>query len=217
MNVKFYGITDRSYLKDKNLIDAIEKAIKGGITVLQLREKELNSRDFYYQALKVKEVTDHYGIPLIVNDRVDIALAVEANGVHVGQEDLPTKIVRKIIGKEKMLGVSVENVEQATQAQMDGADYLGVGPVFPSPTKPEAKIIDIAVVKKIKESVDLPVVAIGGITAKNLYELMIKTNVDGVAVISTLFVGNIKENAKRIRKVLEKVEKAIERSQKDVE
>jgi thiamine-phosphate pyrophosphorylase len=116
-----------------------------------------------------------------------------------------------------MLGVSVENVEQATQAQMDGADYLGVGPVFPSPTKPEAKIIDIAVVKKIKESVDLPVVAIGGITAKNLYELMIKTNVDGVAVISTLFVGNIKENAKRIRKVLEKVEKAIERSQKDVE
>ncbi|TDX16071.1 MULTISPECIES: thiamine phosphate synthase [Petrotoga] len=206
MNVKFYGITDRSYLKDHNLIDAIEKAIKGGITVLQLREKGLNSRDFYYQALKVKEVTDHHGIPLIVNDRVDIALAVVADGVHVGQEDLPTKIARKIIGKEKILGVSVENVEQAIQAQKDGADYLGVGPVFPSPTKPEAKTISISEVKKIKESVNIPVVAIGGITAENLYDLMRETNVDGVAVISALFSGDVEENATRIRKVIEKVE-----------
>jgi thiamine-phosphate pyrophosphorylase len=205
MNVKFYGITDRSYLKDQNLIDAIEKAIKGGITVLQLREKELNSRDFYYQALKVKEVTDHYSIPLIVNDRVDIALAVGADGVHVGQEDLPTKIARKIIGKEKILGVSVENVEQAIQAQKDGADYLGVGPVFPSPTKPEAKTISIAEVKKIRESVNIPVVAIGGITAENLYDLMRETNVDGVAVISALFSGDVEENATRISKVIEKV------------
>ncbi|MDK2906134.1 MAG: thiamine-phosphate pyrophosphorylase [Petrotoga sp.] len=215
MNVKFYGITDRSYLKDQNLIVAIEKAIKGGITVLQLREKELNSRDFYYQALKVKEVTDHYGIPLIVNDRVDIALAVGADGVHVGQEDLPIKIARKIIGKEKILGVSVENVEQAIQAQKDGADYLGVGPVFPSPTKPEAKTISIAEVKKIKESVNIPVVAIGGITAENLYDLMRETNVDGVAVISALFSGDVEENAIRIRKVIEKVEIVNERSQKD--
>lgn len=217
INVKFYGITDRSYLKDQNLIDAIEKAIKGGITVLQLREKELNSRDFYYQALKVKEMTDCYSIPLIVNDRVDIALAVEADGVHVGQEDLPAKITRKIMGKQKILGISVENVEQAIQAQRDGADYLGVGSVFPSPTKPEAKIIDITEVKKIKESVDIPVVAIGGITAENLYDFMIETKVDGVAVISALFTGNVEENAKRIRKVIEKVEKVIERSQKDVE
>jgi thiamine-phosphate pyrophosphorylase len=212
MNLSFYGITERSYLKNLSLTQAVEIAIKNGVKVIQVREKHLNSRDFYKQVKNVKKVTDKYFVPLIINDRVDIALAVEADGVHVGQEDIPASIVRKIIGKEKKLGVSVETVEEAKEAQKAGADYLGVGPVFPSPTKPEVKTIDMNTVGRIKENVKVPVIAIGGITPENVFDLIIKTKVDGVAIISALYAGNIEENAKKISKEIERAKNYLQRS-----
>lgn len=148
MDLTLYAITDRSYIKNMDIAEAVELAIKGGATVIQLREKDISSREFYEIALKVKEVTKRNRIPLIINDRVDIALAVDADGVHVGQEDLPADIVRKIIGRDKIVGVSARTVEEALKAQRDGADYLGVGAVFKTPTKPEAEAIGIEGLKK---------------------------------------------------------------------
>ncbi|SDG62976.1 thiamine-phosphate pyrophosphorylase [Thermoanaerobacter thermohydrosulfuricus] len=206
MDLTLYAITDRSYIKDMDIADAVELAIKGGATVIQLREKDISSREFYEIALKVKEVTKRNRIPLIINDRVDIALAVDADGVHVGQKDLPADVVRKVIGHDKIVGVSARTVEEALKAQRDGADYLGVGAVFKTPTKPEAEAIGIEGLKKIKEAVTIPVVAIGGITKDNAYEVMLKSGVDGISSVSAVFYGDIENNT---RKLLEVIAKAI--------
>lgn len=200
MDFRLYAVTDRSYLDGIDLIAAVEQAIRGGVTVIQLREKQISSRDFFNLASRVKEVTTRYKVPLIINDRVDIALAVDADGVHIGQEDLPAQVVRRLIGPGKILGVSAGTVEEAIKAQEDGADYLGVGAVFPTPTKPESGAIGIEGVKKIKESVSIPVVAIGGITRENAYEVMIKTGADGIASVSAIFAGDVEENSRQLMK-----------------
>ncbi|MCL6560998.1 MAG: thiamine phosphate synthase [Firmicutes bacterium] len=206
MDYRLYAVTDRSYLDGMDLALAVELAIRGGTTIIQLREKQISSREFYELSLKIKQVTNRYRIPLIINDRVDIALAVDADGVHVGQEDIPADIVRRIIGPGKILGVSAKTVDEALKAERDGADYLGVGAVFPTPTKPESEAIGIEGVRRIKESVKIPVVAIGGITKENAYEIIHDAGVDGISSVSAVFAGDIEKNTGRL---LENINRAI--------
>lgn len=201
VNYTLYLVTDRSFIKDKPLDKAVEEAILGGATLVQIREKDVDSLDFYKEALKVKEVCKKYNVPLIINDRVDIALAVDADGVHVGQSDLPCSIVRSILGLEKIIGVSTSNVKEALKAQEDGADYVGVGAVFPTTTKDDADSVTIEELSNIKKSLNIPVVAIGGISENNIEKLK-PANIDGVAVISAILgKENITKAAENLKKL----------------
>lgn len=185
IDYSLYLVTDRKLLNGKHLLKSIEDAIAGGVSIVQLREKELCTGDFFDLALQVKAVTDKYQVPLIINDRLDIALAVNAAGLHIGQDDLPVTIVRKIMGPAKILGTSVFNVEEAITAQFEGADYLGVGAIFPTGTKPDAKLVNLDTLRQIKNRVTIPVVAIGGIN-KNNAMLVINEKIDGIAIVSAI-------------------------------
>lgn len=185
VNYKLYLVTDRDLLKNTDLYTAVEEAIKGGVTLIQLREKDLTTLEFYNTALNIKKVTDKYNIPLIINDRMDIALAVNASGVHIGQKDIPCTIARKILGNDKILGVSATTLSQAIKAEKEGADYIGVGAIFHTSTKQDANPVSIDMLKEIKETLSIPVVAIGGITIKNIHQLD-SSNIDGIAVISDI-------------------------------
>lgn len=199
-----YLVTDRELLQGRNLEKAVEEAVIGGVTLVQLREKDLETRDFYNIALKVKAVTSKYNIPLIINDRVDIALAVDADGVHVGQSDMEASIVRKLIGEEKILGVSARTLEEAIEAKKQGADYLGVGAIFGTTTKKDAKNVSIEELKRIKSTVSIPVVAIGGISKENV-SLLKDTGIEGISVISAILgKEDIKEAAKDLKNLFTK-------------
>ena len=150
-----YLVTDRQLMSCDSLTEAVEQAILGGCTMIQLREKELSSLEFYNQAVAVKQVTDKYHIPLIINDRIDIAMAVQAAGVHIGQHDLPAAAVRKVIGENMLLGVSASSIVEAIQAQQDGADYLGVGAMFPTGTKTDAESVSMEELQKIRTAVTM--------------------------------------------------------------
>lgn len=163
----------------------VEKALQAGVTVLQLREKTATTRDFYQLALRIKPIARQYNVPLLINDRLDIALAVDADGVHVGQEDLPVAVVRRLIGPDKILGATAATVAAAQTAEREGADYIGSGAMFPTLTKPGKQVLPLNVLAQIKQAVQVPVVAIGGITAENLLTLKI-TGVDGLAVVSAI-------------------------------
>ena len=163
----------------------VEKALQAGVTVLQLREKTVATRDFYQLALRIKPIARQYNVPLLINDRLDIALAVDADGVHVGQEDLPVAVVRRLIGPDKILGATAATVAAAQTAEREGADYIGSGAMFPTLTKPGKQVLSLNVLAQIKQAVQVPVVAIGGITADNLLTLKI-TGVDGLAVVSAI-------------------------------
>ena len=166
IDLSLYLVTDNSDDVEK-FLNTIEEGIKGGVTVVQIREKTAETLDFYELALKVKEITTRYNVPLIINDRVDVALAIDADGVHVGQSDLPCDVTRKLIGKDKILGVSAATIEEAKKAERDGADYIGTGAVFPTATKDDAPSITKEDLKEIVESINIPVVAIGGINLDN--------------------------------------------------
>ena len=163
----------------------IESAVRSGVSMVQLREKTADSRDFYQLALRVQQITQQYKLPLIINDRLDIALAVDADGVHVGQEDLPVAVVRRLLGPDKIIGATAPTVATALQAEAEGADYIGSGAVFPTLTKPGKQVLPLAVLTQIKQAVRVPVVAIGGITADNLLALK-NTGIDGIAVVSAI-------------------------------
>lgn len=180
-----YLCTDRELMSVETIEESVEQAITGGCTVVQLREKDCSSLDFYLLAGRVKEITDRYGVPLIINDRVDIAMAVDADGVHVGQSDLPTGLVRKMIGRDKILGVSAHNIAEAVEACRAGADYLGVGAIFSTSTKKDAAVVGIDELKRIREAVDVPIVAIGGIHRENI-EVFKGFGLDGLAVVSAV-------------------------------
>lgn len=186
LDLQLYVVTDRTWLNGKSLEEQVEKAILGGATIVQLREKTLSSRDFFITAENIKRITDRYRIPLIINDRLDIALAVDAAGLHVGQSDLPPVIARRLLGPEKILGVSVAGQKEAIQAEKDGADYLGAGAVFPTGTKQDADTIDFLELKKITGAVRIPVVAIGGINENNALQLK-GSGIKGIAVVSAVF------------------------------
>ena len=193
-----YLVTNRDVLQGMALPEAVEQAILGGCTMVQLREHDAPSAGFLGRALEVRRVTDRYGVPLIVNNRADIALASGAAGVHVGQSDLPAAAVRRLIGKERILGVSVTTVEEALRAEADGADYLGAGAIFPSRTKPDAKAVGLRTLQSICEAVRLPVVAIGGIREDTVP--LLPTGLAGVAVVSAILArADVRAAAERMR------------------
>lgn len=190
-----YLVTDRMLMRTKTLGEAVEQAVIGGCTIVQLREKEILSLDFYVLASEMKKITDRYGIPLIINDRIDIAMAVGAAGVHIGQKDIPADIARKVIGKDMLLGVSAVSVAEAVNAAKAGADYLGVGAMFPTGTKPDAGFVSMEELERIRKAVDIPIVVIGGISKENamLFQPM---GIDGLAVVSAVIAQpNIKKSA----------------------
>ena len=185
-------------LSTPECMKAVAKKL-GGCTMIQLREKELSSLEFYNQAVAVKQVTDKYHIPLIINDRIDIAMAVQATGVHIGQHDLPAAAVRKVIGENMLLGVSASSIAEAIQAQQDGADYLGVGAMFPTGTKTDADSVSMEELQKIRAAVSLPIVVIGGINKGNAGRFK-PMGIDGLAVVSAIIAqSDIKAAAAELK------------------
>ncbi len=179
-----YLCTDRNIMTASSLEEAVEKALAGGCTVVQLREKNCSSLEFYNLAVKIKRIVDNYNVPLIINDRIDICLAADADGVHLGQSDVPCKAVRNIL-RNKIIGVSAAELEEAVKAEKDGADYLGIGAVFSTDTKKDTRPVSIETIKEIRSAVSIPMVAIGGINTDSIKELY-GCGLDGAAVVSAI-------------------------------
>jgi thiamine-phosphate pyrophosphorylase len=201
VDYRLYLVTDRELLGDRDLEDSIELAIQGGVTLVQLREKSVSTLKFLQLAIKLKEITSRYHIPLIINDRLDIALAVDADGLHVGQDDLPMLKARELF-PNKIIGVSASTLEEALLAQQQGADYIGVGAIYSTLTKTDAPDVSLDQLELIKKSVRIPVVAIGGINRTNLQQVM-ATGIDGVSVVSAVLAQeNILEAAKQLKELI---------------
>lgn len=199
-----YLVTDRNLLQGRELISEVRKAVRGGVTLVQLREKEAKGREFYELASLLKRELDSLGIPLIVNDRLDIALMVDASGVHLGQEDLPCMEARRILGAERLVGITVGSVLEAQKAEREGASYVGLGPIYFTATKPDAsQALGVNIVKEVKKAVSIPVVGIGGIDLENIREVK-RHGADGVAVVSALMTAeDIEDKARRLREAWE--------------
>lgn len=185
LSYRLYLVSDRRVLHNRDFLKSIEEALKGGVTMLQLREKDASSKAFYTLALEAKKLAEQYHIPLIINDRVDIALAVDAAGVHLGQQDLPVSVARELLGSEKILGASAATLAEAKKAEAQGADYIGVGALFPTETKNNTRKVTLEQLRTIKEQVSIPVVGIGGIHENNISSVL-STGIDGVAVVSAI-------------------------------
>lgn len=199
-----YLVTDRTCMSTVTLGEAVEQAVSGGCTMVQLRESNISSLDFYNSAKEIKQITDRYDIPLIINNRVDIALAVDAAGVHIGQKDIPASVVRKMIGRDMLLGVSASTLQEAVQAQNDGADYLGVGAMFPTKTKKDAKLVPMSELCAIRQAVSIPIVVIGGIHKGNAAKFA-RLGVNGLAVVSAIIARpDIQQAAAELKYVFEK-------------
>ncbi len=183
-----YLCTDRGLMSSPTIEEAVEQAILGGTGVIQLREKDIDAKDFYEMAVSLKKITNQYRVPLIINDRVDVALACDADGVHIGQRDIPAALVRKMIGPDKLLGVSAATLEEAVQAVKDGADYLGIGAMYATNTKDDAEIVTIEELKRIRKAVDVPIVVIGGINMSTM-ENFKGYGIDGLAVVSAVMAA----------------------------
>jgi thiamine-phosphate pyrophosphorylase len=200
-----YAITDRAWLKGKTVAEAVEEAILGGATCIQLREKNLSDEEFLKIAIDVKAVTDKYNIPLIINDNVDIAVKVGADGAHIGQDDEEIKSAREKLGADKIIGLSAATVEEAVQAEQSGADYIGVGAVFNTLTKLDANTVSFETLKEICNTVKIPVVAIGGISKNNALELA-GTGIEGISVVSAIFAqSDIKTAASELLELAKKI------------
>lgn len=201
-----YGITDRYWLNGRNLADDVELALKGGTTMLQLREKDLDEENFHKEAIEIKAICEKHKVPFIINDNVELAVKVNADGVHVGQNDMVAQDVRAMIGPDKILGVSTQTVEEAILAEKMGADYLGVGAVFPTGSKDDAWVLSHDLCKEICAAVKIPVVAIGGITKDNIKELK-DLGFSGISVISAIFGQKDIEGA--CKSLLEETKKIV--------
>lgn len=198
-----YLVTNNKNKTEEEFLNIIEEAIKGGTSIIQIREKTANTKAFYELAIKVKEITKKYNVPLVINDRIDLALAIDAEGVHIGQDDMPAKVAREIIGPNKILGVSAATIDEAKQAEVDGADYIGTGAVFQTSTKNDASTITKEELKYIVQSINIPTVAIGGISLDNAKEL-IDTEIAGFSVVSAIMESNNpKEASEKLRKIYE--------------
>ena len=201
-----YAVTDRSWLNGETLYAQVEKALKGGVTFVQLREKALDEQAFLEEAKEIQKLCAQYHVPFVINDNVEIAAQIGADGVHVGQSDMEAGDVREKLGPDRIIGVSAQTVEQAVRAQERGADYLGVGAVFPTGSKADAVEVSHETVRAITEAVDIPVIAIGGITKDNVSELS-GTGICGIAVISAIFAQTDIEGAAQVLK--ERTEAAV--------
>lgn len=183
--LRLYLVTNRYQDSLENFLEKVETACRSGVTIIQLREKNLTTNQYYQLAKQVKEITDAYQVPLIIDDRLDICLAVDAAGLHIGDDELPVSVARKVLGPEKILGVTAKTVKRALEAEEGGADYLGTGAIFPTTTKENAPITLISTLKTICQTVSIPVVAIGGLTSENIDQLA-ATGIAGVAVVRDL-------------------------------
>ena len=183
--LRLYLVTNRYQDSLESFLEKVETACRSGVTIIQLREKNLTTNQYYQLAKQVKEITDAYQVPLIIDDRLDICLAVDAAGLHIGDDELPVSVARKVLGPEKILGVTAKTVKRALEAETSGADYLGTGAIFPTTTKENAPITLISTLKTICQTVAIPVVAIGGLTSENIDQL-IGTGIAGVAVVRDL-------------------------------
>ena len=202
-----YAVTDRSWLGDKTLAMQVEEALKGGATFVQLREKHVDKEALQKEAGESQKLCRKYHVPFVINDNVEMAMEIGADGVHVGQSDMEAGSVREKLGPDKIIGVSAATVEQALQAEKRGADYLGVGAVFSTSTKEDAKPLDHKMLKEICEAVNIPVVAIGGISQDNVLELK-GSGISGIAVVSAIFAQkNIKEAANRLKQSVAQIVK----------
>jgi len=196
-----YAVTDRSWLNGSTLYNEVEKALKGGVTFVQLREKTLDPESFLEEAKEIKELCRRYQVPFVINNNVAIAKAIDADGVHVGQSDMEAGMARKELGSDKIIGVSAQTVEQALLAEQRGADYLGVGAVFPTGSKADAEEVSQETLKAICEAVRIPVIAIGGIGRENVMQLQ-GSGICGVAVISAIFAQpDIERAARKLKKL----------------
>lgn len=206
-NLILYAVTDRTWLKGKTLYEQVEEALKGGVTIVQLREKELGYDAFLAEAVEIKKLCRQYNVPFIINDNVDIAIKSNADGVHIGQKDMTVGYVRSVIGKNKILGVSAQTVEQAVLAEKMGADYLGVGAIFGTNSKADADDVSFETLKAICDAVNIPVVAIGGIGVSNILELN-GSGISGIAVISAVFgADNIEKATVELKELAKQVVK----------
>lgn len=206
-NLLLYAVTDRSWLNGATLYDQVEAALKGGATFVQLREKELAESSYREEAGRIRDLCRSWKVPFVINDNVELAAELDADGVHVGQSDLEAETARRILGPDKIIGVSVKTVEQALKAQAAGAAYLGVGAVFPTQSKQDADSITRDALTGITRAVEIPVVAIGGIQEHNIMELT-GCGVDGVAVISALFAQpDIRLATQRLKALVEQIVK----------
>lgn len=197
-DMTLYAVTDAAWTGEKTLIQQVKEALEGGITFLQLREKHLPEEEFLREAVEIKRLADQYQVPFVINDNIEIAQKAGADGVHVGQDDMPVEEVRKILGEDKIIGVSAHNVEEAVRAEKGGADYLGVGAVHATSTKENTSAVSMEEMKNICQTVSIPVVAIGGIKKNNM-NVLSGTGVDGIAVVSAIFAAeNIKEETKEL-------------------
>jgi thiamine-phosphate pyrophosphorylase len=205
IDYSLYLVTDRSFIGNMPLDKAVEEAIKGGVTVVQLREKNLSTREFYNLGMRVKAITSYYKVPLFINDRIDLTLAIDADGVHLGQDDMELNIARKLLGKDKLIGISVENLSQAKKAELDGADYIGVGAVFYTSTKNDInKPIELEGLKEICSNIKIPKIAIGGINANNIKDIF-NAGADGAALVSAILANeNISEATNKLLKIIRK-------------
>lgn len=204
--MRLYAVTDRSWLNGQTLYEQVEQALKGGVTLVQLREKGLGAEQFLQEARQIQQLCHRFGVPLIINDSIEVALAVDADGVHLGQDDANAAQARQLLGKDKIIGVSAHNVQEALQAVQDGADYLGSGAVFGSGTKTNVSTLPMQTLREICSAVPIPVVAIGGITEQNLQQLS-GSGIAGAAVVSAIFAQeNIEEAAIRLRGLLSQMQ-----------
>lgn len=204
-DLMLYAVTDRSWLGDETLRSQVERALKGGATFIQLREKELNEGDFLEEAKEIQKLCREYHVPFVINDNVEIAAAIGADGVHVGQSDMEAGDVRRRLGPDKIIGVSAQTAEQALRAQEHGADYLGVGAVFPTGSKADATEVSRETLEEICRAVDIPVIAIGGIGRENVMELK-GSGICGIAVISAIFAQkDIEAAAAELKKRVEEM------------
>ena len=183
--LRLYLVTNRYQDSLENFLEKVETACRSGVTIIQLREKNLTTNQYYQLAKQVKEITDAYQVPLIIDDRLDVCLAVDAAGLHIGDDELPVSVARQVLGPDKILGVTAKTVKRALEAEEGGADYLGTGAIFPTTTKENAPITLISTLKTICQTVAIPVVAIGGLTSENIDQL-IGTGIAGVAVVRDL-------------------------------
>lgn len=204
-DLRLYAVTDRTWTGRQTLLEQIEEALAAGVTLVQLREKELDYGAFLAEACRVKEITDRYNVPLLINDNVDVAVGCDAAGVHVGQDDLEAGEVRRRLGPDKIIGVTAKTVEQARRAEAAGADYLGSGAVFGTSTKRDALPMTMERLRKITGSVSIPVVAIGGISQENIGRLA-GTGVAGAAVVSGIFgAEDIKKAVRSLRRQIDEI------------
>ena len=200
-----YAVTDRAWLKDQTLYEQVEAALKGGVTCVQLREKELGDEDFLSEALEIGALCKRYNVPFFINDNVEVAIKCKADGIHVGQDDMSAEDVRKLVGNDMMLGVSVHTVKEALDAVKAGADCLGVGAMYSTATKEDADVVSMEALRDICAAVDVPVVAIGGLGKHNIMKLA-GTGVDGVALVSAIFsADDIESECKELRRLSEEM------------